>query len=242
MRNLFLVLASSFVAQAAIADVNYYPGGAYSSELSVSSSERYVGGEVSVNGDTHQMKLKLILNESNSDDFKFDNVAFSTTFCGVVEARAKLKYKGLTRVLIEDYSHNWCFDYTGTHVKVRQDYGIEGGYSLDSFHGPALELITKPEDQTFTGEVASAYYAAGTLTLGLRYGGGFEEHKFDLKWGACDRVVIYNAEVKRCEVEVLHVQGKNDPGRAWLDEEVEFKVDRDAAYLLDIQGIEVLVH
>lgn len=248
MRKLFLVLASAVVAQSVAADEGFYTGGAYRSDLTVNNSERFVGGEVSISGDVQSMKLKLDTNGPFSETFKFENVKFETTYCGIVESRAMRNDQAfdgpITKVLVRDFSNNWCFDYNGITVKVKQEsVRIEGGVvTMDSFYGPALELIANPVDQTFEGEVVSAYYAAGTLTLGLRYGGGFEEHKFDLKWGACDGVVIYNAEVKRCEVEVLHLQGKNDPGRAWINDEVEFKIDRDAAYLLDIQGIEVLVH
>ncbi|MES2744370.1 MAG: hypothetical protein V4655_03040 [Bdellovibrionota bacterium] len=101
----------------------------------------------------------------------------------------------------------------------------------------------KGGDVEFTGEIGKISYADKVLTLDLTYGGGCEEHAFDLKFGECKKVKVFNSTIDECEVTVLHTQGAGDRCRAMITK--KHKIDLSGlaqAYIVKIGDKKVLVH
>ena len=240
----------------------------WGSKLKAVSSQKYMYG--SIEYDASQNSLSLMLQPQmppcprgmacaavmpQLEQISLLDAEVTADRCGTIYIEAEKDLRpvdgALERVVLADHRLNQCPTFapqapTTVRYEVRYYDRRQGREVIKKhyFEGPELQLVREnPDEVAFAGNVQSARFEGGQLTLELEYSGGCHKHDFKLHWGDCDAEEILNTVIKRCDVNMIHTMGYDDPCEALIREKRTFDLSHlGAAYLIDIHDIRVLVH
>ncbi len=244
-----------------------YPEDIYKTILSFNDGEGegYNLGVLSLDITAHTVSLTLFPAWSCPDDLLCKmsmpppmtytvNATFSMDYCGTVYIEGSVDDRpvdgAFTSVKGKDNSRDTCPTFIalpGTEVNFekRSWSMFESEEFVEELYlsGDALEPVEVEEPPVFSGVIHSAHFESGVLTADLEYAGGCKKHAFELKWGDCDSAEVLNSTIKKCQVELIHSQGSDDLCEANIRQSHVVETNSSgAAYVIDLDNIEVLLH
>lgn len=191
------------------------------------------------------------------ETYTLEGAVSTVDHCGIITTKAEIDNRPVdgmfNRIIIRHNQNNTCPTFAPLKQIEVQFEGawynrIEGREVVRSEYLASDDVAfinpgNKGGDVVFRGQVNDLSYADKKLTLNLSHSGGCRQHAFDLKWGECKKVKLYNSIIEECEVSILHTQGSDDMCKAFITKKYEIDLSGLAkAYLIKIGGKKVLVH
>lgn len=265
----FSMLLSAVASATSLIDL--YPDGLYETPLSFNEGEgsNYSSGKLGL--DIKERTVTLTLNPAWSCPadtictmqmptpivYTLD-ASFSMDYCGTVYIEGSMDARpvdgAFTSIKARDNSRNICPTFValvGTEVNFEKRFWtmFESEEFVEELYlfGDELQPVETTEEEeeapVFSGVIHSAHYQGGELSVNLEYTGGCKKHAFELQWGSCESAEVLNSTIKQCQVELIHSQGSNDACEANIRQTHVVETNSaDAAYVIDLDNIEVLLH